>query len=121
MFLTCDIEDNLRVLPSELGSDTLEAVTAVIEEAYLDFVVPDCGLVVSLYDIRRVEGGFIYHSEGAVHFDVQFTVVVFRPLLGELLVGTLVKSSKYDPTCSLLALQKLSISLAVSQKNSDSM
>lgn len=92
--MTCKLEDSVRILPSELGKETLDAVTTVLELSYLDKVVPDCGLVVSIFEISKIEGGFIYHSEGVVHFNVHFTLVIFRPLLGELLVGTLKRSSK---------------------------
>ena len=95
MFLACKFEDSVRIAPSELGKSSLEAVEAVLEATYLDRVIPDCGLVVSIFEITKVEGGFIYHSEGAVHFNVEFTLTVFRPLLGELVIGKLKKSNRY--------------------------
>lgn len=87
MFLTCAVEDNVRVLPKDLGSATLDAVTAVLEKMYIDRVIKDVGLAVTIYDIQSVEGGFVYHSDGAAHFTVRFTLVVFRPLVGGVLAG----------------------------------
>ena len=77
----------MRVLPKDLGSATLDAVTAVLEKMYIDRVIKDVGLAVTIYDIQSVEGGFVYHSDGAAHFTVRFTLVVFRPLIGGVLAG----------------------------------
>lgn len=87
MFLTCSIEDTVRVLPADLGSATLDAVQAVLERNYIDRVIRDVGLAVTIHEIRSIEGGFIYHSDGAAHFTVIFSLVIFRPLEGEILVG----------------------------------
>lgn len=48
----------------------LQAVTEVIEQRYIDRVIPDLGLVVTLYDIQGIEGGFIYPNDGAAFFKV---------------------------------------------------
>lgn len=75
-----------RRLPSQdLGRPTEVAVTSVIERSYLDRVVPDVGLVVTLYDILELGDGHIHHSDGGAHYAVTFRVVVFRPAVGELL------------------------------------
>lgn len=88
MFLITRLEDNVRVLPAELGQTTLEAVRGRLESSYIDHVIKDVGLAVTIYEVESVEGGFIYHSDGAAHFTVQFSLVIFKPLLGEILVGT---------------------------------
>ena len=101
MFLTCAIEDNVRVLPKDLGSATLDAVTAVLEKMYIDRVIKDVGLAVTIYDIQSVEGGFVYHSAGAAHFTVRFALVVFRPLVGGVLAGK-VKTCTRSASAALL-------------------
>ena len=94
MFLTCSFEDSIRVLPKDLGQSTLGAVTAVLEKTYLDRVIKDVGLVVSIFDVFSIDGGFVYPSDGAVVFAVTFTLVVFRPLVEEVLIGKLKKCNK---------------------------
>ena len=34
-------------------------------------IIPDVGLVVTLYDLLEVQGGHIYPSDGAAHYEVQ--------------------------------------------------
>lgn len=95
MFLTCKFEDNVRVLPSELGNKTFEAVQAVLEKSYIDHVIKDVGLAITVYEITSVEGGFIYPSDGAAHFSVAFSLVIFRPLIGEIIVGEVKSCLRY--------------------------
>ena len=45
--------------------------------------MPNLGLVVSLYDIASIEGGFVYPNDGAAYFTAKFRLVVFRPFPGE--------------------------------------
>lgn len=87
MFLTCSLEENVRVAPADLGNTTLEAVQAELEKCYIDKVIKDVGLAITIYDIKSIEGGCIYHSDGAAHFTVEFRLVVFRPLIGEVIAG----------------------------------
>ena len=70
--------------------------------AVADKVVADLGLVVSLYDILHIGGGFIYPGEGAAHFQVKFRLIVFRPFVGEVVVGRLERSTMcaHMQTCS---------------------
>ncbi|EIE27604.1 DNA-directed RNA polymerase II, 19 kDa polypeptide [Coccomyxa subellipsoidea C-169] len=94
MFILSELEDKVRIEPADLGRPTVDAVTAVIEQLYLDKVVSDLGLVVTIYDILDIQGGSIYASEGAAHYTVKFRLVVFRPFIGEVLVGRLTKCDK---------------------------
>lgn len=58
-------------------------------ETFLDKVIPDVGLVVTLYDVLDVGQGTVYHSNGGAHYKVRFSVVAFRPFIGEVLTGVI--------------------------------
>ena len=55
-----------------LNKPRLEAITTEIERCFLDKVVPDVGLVLTLYEVVSIEGGFIFPGDGAPHFTVAF-------------------------------------------------
>lgn len=40
------------------------------------------------------EGGHVYPNDGAAYFKARFRLVVFRPFVGEVLVGTLTACTK---------------------------
>lgn len=58
-------------------------------------VLHDLGLVITLYDVLSIEGGFIYPSDSAAHYTVKFRLVVFRPFINEVLSGRLTRCDKY--------------------------
>mmetsp|Transcript_8658 Transcript_8658/g.14927 ORF Transcript_8658/g.14927 Transcript_8658/m.14927 type:complete len:213 (-) Transcript_8658:614-1252(-) len=101
MFILSALEDELRVQPQDLHKSPQEAVTEVIEQRYIDRVLPELGLVVTLYDIQGIEGGFIYPNDGAAFFKVRFRLVVFRPFRGEVLIGRLKSCSREGVQISL--------------------
>lgn len=104
MFLVCTVEDNVRILPCNLGRPAQEAVANALEKAFVDRVVTDAGLVVTVYDILSIDGGFVFHSDGAAHFKVSFRLVVFRPLVGEVLTGTLKRCNRSGHTFHVRSL-----------------
>lgn len=94
MFVLSTIEDKVRVHPQDLAKPTLKAVTAELQRTYIDKVVPELGLVVTIFDILDIQGGFVFPSDGAAHFDTKFRVVVFKPFVGEVIVGKLKSCDK---------------------------
>ena len=95
MFQIARLEDaNVKILPENLGRPRLEAITQEIESLYMDKVIKDLGLVVTLYEIVSIEGGTVYPGEGSAHFHVVFRVVVFRPFEGEVIEGRLKKADR---------------------------
>mmetsp|Transcript_22452 Transcript_22452/g.62276 ORF Transcript_22452/g.62276 Transcript_22452/m.62276 type:complete len:212 (-) Transcript_22452:90-725(-) len=94
MFILSKFSEEIAVAPSELDKSNCEAITSVINRDFIDKVIPDVGLVVSLWEIESAAGGTIHPSDGAAHYDVVFTVVVFRPFPGEVLLGRLDKSDR---------------------------
>jgi DNA-directed RNA polymerase subunit E'/Rpb7 len=57
-------------------------------------VIANLGLAVSVYDILDIQGGLIYPSDGAAHFKAKFRLIFFRPFVGEVLTGRLVRSDR---------------------------
>ena len=73
----------------QLACKTLEVARTLLVQ-----VVNDLGLVITIYDITHIDGGFIYPSDGAAHYDVRFKLVVFRPFPGEVIAGRLARSTR---------------------------
>ncbi|KAK9837413.1 hypothetical protein WJX81_000629 [Elliptochloris bilobata] len=101
MFITTKLQDNVRVEPADLGRPLAEAVTSCLKRSLINKIIPDIGLVVTLYDLLDVQGGHIYPSDGAAHYEVTFRVLVFRPWVGEIIVGRLLSSDQRGLRMSL--------------------
>jgi DNA-directed RNA polymerase III subunit RPC8 len=87
MFLLAVIEDTVRIPPSEFDAKELEAVKFQINNKYSNRVLENVGLCIKLYDILDVGDGIIMAGDGGSHTRVKFRMIIFKPFLGEILVG----------------------------------
>eukprot|EP00249_Psilotum_nudum_P019455 c27262_g1_i1 orf=581-1147(+) len=101
MFVLVSLCDTIRIPPHNLSLPLLEAIQIEIRKLFFDKVVKDLGLCITLYDIQSIEGGFVFPGDGAPTFTVDFRLVMFRPFVGEVLVGKLQECDKSGLSISL--------------------
>ncbi|KAG6526894.1 hypothetical protein ZIOFF_008981 [Zingiber officinale] len=89
MFCLSLIEHNLRLPPHLLNRPLVDAIKDELERLYLDKVITNLGLCISVYDIQSLEGGFIYPGEGSSTYKVVFRLLIFRPFVGEVICAKL--------------------------------
>ncbi|VVA90227.1 unnamed protein product [Arabis nemorensis] len=87
MFYLSELEHTLRVPPHLLNLPLEDAIKSVLQNVFLDKVLTDLGLCVSVYDIKSVEGGIVLPGVGAATYKVGFRIVVFRPFVGEVIAA----------------------------------
>jgi DNA-directed RNA polymerase III subunit RPC8 len=87
MFYLSELEHSLRVPPHLLNLPLEDAIKSVLQNVFLDKVLADLGLCVSIYDIKSVEGGFVLPGDGAATYKVGLRIVVFRPFVGEVIAA----------------------------------
>jgi len=81
---------------------TLECVHDEIEKKYPNRVIMDVGLVVARYgDALEVGDGVCVAGDGGAHHEVVFQLIVFRPFVEEVCVGTIVESNEEGIRVSL--------------------
>lgn len=93
MFYLSEIEHTMRVPPHLLNLPLNDAIKGELERLFLDKVVANLGLVISVYDIKSIDGGFVFPSDGASTYTVKFRLVVFRPFVGEVVTAKLLEST----------------------------
>jgi len=79
MFSLSLIEHDLPMPPHLLSRPLLDAIKAELERLFLDKVIANLGLCVSVYDIRSVEGGSIHAGEGCSTYRVTRALTLFIP------------------------------------------
>ncbi|XP_064991208.1 uncharacterized protein LOC103987368 isoform X3 [Musa acuminata AAA Group] len=89
MFCLSLIEHNLHLPPHLLNRPLLDAIKEELERLFLDKVLSNLGLCISIYDIRTIEGGFVFPGDGSSTYKVVFRLIMFRPYVGEILCGKL--------------------------------
>ncbi|PWN33000.1 uncharacterized protein FA14DRAFT_174643 [Meira miltonrushii] len=92
MFTLTVIHDTIKVLASQLNADVIASLTHNINAKYSNRILPNVGLCVAHFDFLDVSEGHIRHGDGNTYYKTTFRLVVFRPFIGEILVGK-VKSS----------------------------
>lgn len=87
MFLLATVGESVRLSPSKLKNDFIQALHFSLSQKYCNRVIKDVGLCISIFDILETEDPYIYSGEAAIFVKVRFRVIVFRPFVGEVLVG----------------------------------
>jgi DNA-directed RNA polymerase III subunit RPC8 len=87
MFNLTTIEDVIRIEPSQFGIPTEKVLQQEINRKYANRVLHNIGLCICIYDIESHGDGLIKPGDGAVYVQTKFRIIVFRPFVGEILVG----------------------------------
>ena len=110
MFVVVSIVDTIRIQPSQLRLPTLVALQNEIDSKYPNKVLMDVGLVVARYgNILKITNGSCVPGDGGTHHECLFRLVVFRPFVEEVCVGTIVKSTAEGVQVSLGFFQNIFI------------
>ena len=96
MFILTRIKEKVRVDPNNFDkSDQFQvAIEDVLNEKYCDKVLPNVGLCITVYDVLEIGAPYIYPGDGGVHCEVVFRVVVFKPMIDEVICGKLIRADK---------------------------
>jgi DNA-directed RNA polymerase III subunit RPC8 len=90
MFIISVVEDMLKIVPEQFERDFVDVLIEQIESKYNNRVIPDVGLCVSFYDFVSIGDPYVYPTEGSVHQQVKFRLIVFRPFPNEIIVGRVI-------------------------------
>ncbi|XP_026416915.1 DNA-directed RNA polymerase III subunit RPC8-like [Papaver somniferum] len=87
IFFLSLVEHTLRLPPHLLSLPLPEAIQGELEKLFVDKVIAQLGLCISVYDIKSIKGGFIFAGDGASTYTVDFRLIMFRPFEGDILSG----------------------------------
>ncbi|WJZ90035.1 hypothetical protein VitviT2T_009211 [Vitis vinifera] len=74
MFFLSLIEHTLRLPPHLLDLSLDKTIQGELESQFLDKVIADLGLCISVYDIRSIDGDFAFPADGASTYTIRFQV-----------------------------------------------
>jgi DNA-directed RNA polymerase III subunit RPC8 len=70
-------------------------------DRFLFQILDKVGLCIQLYDILSIQRGFVYQGDGAQFLQVKFRMIVFAPRAGEILEGSIQRSTPNSIQVSL--------------------
>uniref|UniRef100_A0A7S2EJI0 RNA polymerase III subunit Rpc25 domain-containing protein n=2 Tax=Ditylum brightwellii TaxID=49249 RepID=A0A7S2EJI0_9STRA len=95
MFVIATVADTIRVPAPLLFHPTLQSVNFEIEKKYPNRVIYDVGLVICRHgDALQIGDANLVAGDGGAHHDVIFRLVVFRPFVEEVCLGTITESTE---------------------------
>ncbi|KAK8971223.1 hypothetical protein KSP40_PGU012760 [Platanthera guangdongensis] len=94
MFHLSKIKHTLHLQPHLLSLPLFDAIKGELEMQFLDKVITNLGLCISVYDIFSIDGGFIFPGDGCSTYEVIVRLVMFRPYVGEILRGKIEESNE---------------------------
>lgn len=108
MFVLASISDTVRVAPSSFARPVDDVLREEIDAKYAGRVVIDVGLCLCAVSLRRSEG-LVLPLDGSATYRASFQQLVFRPFMGEIIVGTIISSNTNGLVASLDFFEDLTI------------
>ncbi|KAI8833097.1 hypothetical protein CcCBS67573_g06503 [Chytriomyces confervae] len=94
MFVLKTIDDSVRILPAEQRKPLPTAITDELNRKYSNKIKPKLGLCIRVLDVLEVGDGIVHAClDGSAMFAVKFRIIVFKPFVGEIIVGKVVNAS----------------------------
>lgn len=95
MYVIASKEDVVRIPPHLLGEDFQTLASRLTQESFQNKVEGDGSYTVLVRNIEPLGEGRIIHGDGAVYQKVKFEAVMFRPMLHEIVEGTVCEVLKF--------------------------
>jgi len=87
MFYVIDVADYVRVEPKLFGLETKTAVEEQLQRTYAEYHDEEIGEVIAVISVGKVGEGVIIPGDGAAYYNSEFTLLVWRPEMNELVYG----------------------------------
>ncbi|MBC5792436.1 MAG: DNA-directed RNA polymerase [Nanohaloarchaea archaeon] len=95
MYKRLTVEDSVRVPPQHFGEDVDESVKAGLESEVEGNIYEEIGVVIGIEEVKDIEGGDIKPEDAGVHYEVEYTAIVFEPELHEVITGEVVDITEF--------------------------
>jgi DNA-directed RNA polymerase subunit E' len=105
MFYIVDVEDYVRVEPRLFGLDTKTAVAAQLQKTYENYRDEEIGEAIAVVSVGNVGDGIIIPGDGAAYYNSEFSLLVWRPEMNELVYGTISEITNFGAFIDLGAMQ----------------
>ena len=95
MYKILTVKDKVRVPPSKFGLKMEEAIKASLEDRWEGIIDRRLGVVLSITDVDDVGEGTILPGDGAIHYPVDFKMLVYFPEMHELIKGYVIDVTEF--------------------------
>ncbi|XP_026731667.1 DNA-directed RNA polymerase III subunit RPC8 [Trichoplusia ni] len=94
MFVLSEMKDVIRISPENFHQSLSESIATLLNRKLANKVVLNVGLCIALCDITQIGHSYIFPGDGSSHTEAKFRVIVFRPVIEEILIGKIKNCSR---------------------------
>lgn len=87
--------DSIRVPPEKLGEDLEDSVEGALSTNVEGSISEEAGVIIAVEDVNSIEGGDIEPEDAGVHYEVEFSAIVYQPELQEVVRGEVVDITSF--------------------------
>ena len=87
MYYKTRVKDFVRLPPASFGDDIELSLTQEIKKKYSGFISQELGFVIDVTGVDEVGQGIILPGDGSAHYNVEFTLLTFKPEMQEIVLG----------------------------------
>jgi DNA-directed RNA polymerase subunit E' len=88
MYKILTIEDTVRVPPRRFNEDVGSVIMSEFENVVAGRIDKNVGIILSVIKVIEMGDGKIIMGDGAIYYDVKLDVLVYQPILNEIVEGT---------------------------------
>ncbi len=101
MFFIVKAKDHVRVEPHLFALPVKEAVRKQLEKTYDNFIDEELGAVITVLDVENVKEGILISGDAAAYYSSEFSLLVFKPILQELVYGEVTEITNFGAFMNL--------------------
>jgi len=95
MYKVLTVEDKIRVPPVKFRMKVDNAVKSSLEDKWSGIIEKDLGVILSVISVDDIGEGKIIPGDGAIHYPVNFNLLVYRPDLHEIIKGNVIDVTEF--------------------------
>ena len=107
MFKLYTIQSKVEIPPFLFDQPKETSARIILREDYEGIITRDFGFIIAVVDILSVSQGLIIPGNANTFHEVEFTILTFKPSVGEVVEGTIVEVVDFGSFCRLGPLDGL--------------
>ena len=89
MFYEAELRSHIRVPPSSFKDDVKKVVMDELNKKFENFVSKEVGIAIAVSEVLSIGDGVIIPGDGAAYYDTKFKMLVYKPEMHEVVLGTI--------------------------------
>lgn len=95
MYKILTVSDKVRVPPSKFRMKKEDAIKSSLEDRLEGIIDRRLGVILSVVDVGEVGEGQIFPGDGAIHYPVDFSLLVYYPEMHEIIKGYVIDVTEF--------------------------